>query len=177
VSRAIADKARTIRMPVHMFVTINKQIRTSQQLVQELGREPTSEEIARRMDVTVEKVRAYKKIAQQPLSLETPIGEEEESHLGDFIEDTGVISPSEAAISRDLGVKMASMLKMLTPREETIIRMRFGLDDGEARTLEEVGRTFSVTRERIRQIEAKVLRKLSHPSRSEQFRLFLEASL
>ena len=177
VSRAIADKARTIRIPVHMFATINKQIGTSQQLVRELGREPTSEEIARRMDVTVEKVRAYKKIAQQPLSLETPSDEQEESHLGDFIEDTGVISPSEAAISRDLGVKMASMLKVLTPREETIIRMRFGLDDGEARTLEEVGRTFSVTRERIRQIEAKVLRKLSHPSRSEQFRLFLEASL
>jgi RNA polymerase primary sigma factor len=177
VSRAIADKARTIRMPVHMFEAINKQIRTSRQLVQELCREPTSEEIARRLDVTVEKVCANKKIAQQPMSFETPIGEEEESHLGDFIEDTGVVSPSEAAISRNLKEKMASMLKTLTPREETIIKMRFGLDDGEERTLEEVGRTFSVTRERIRQIEAKVLRKLSHPSRSEQFRVFVEGSL
>ena len=177
VSRAIADKARTIRMPVHMFEAINKQIRASRQLVQELGREPTSEEIAQRLDVAVEKVRANKKIAQQPMSFETPIGEEEESHLGDFIEDTGVVSPSDAAISRNLKEKMASVLKTLTPREETIIKMRFGLHDGEERTLEEVGRTFSVTRERIRQIEAKVLQKLSHPSRSEQFRVFVEGSL
>jgi len=177
VSRAIADKARTIRMPVHMFEAINKQIRASRQLVQELGREPTSEEIAQRLDVTVEKVRANKRIAQQPMSFETPIGEEQESHLGDFIEDTGVVSPSDAAISRNLKEKMASMLKTLTPREETIIKMRFGLNDGEERTLEEVGRTFSVTRERIRQIEAKVLRKLSHPSRSEQFRVFVDGSL
>jgi RNA polymerase primary sigma factor len=176
VTRAIADKARTIRMPVHMFEAINKQVRTSRQLVQELGREPTAEEIAKRMDVAVEKVRANKRIAQQPVSFETPIGEEEESHLGDFIEDTGVVSPSDAAISRNLKERMASMLKTLTPREETIIKMRFGLDDGEERTLEEVGRTFSVTRERIRQIEAKVLRKLSHPSRSEQFRVFIEGS-
>ena len=176
VSRAIADKARTIRVPVHMFEAINKQTRTSRQLVQELGREPTHEEIARRMELTVEKVRANKKIAQQPISFETPIGEEEESHLGDFIEDKGVVSPSDAVISRNLKEKMASMLKTLTPREETIIKMRFGLDDGTEHTLEEVGRAFSVTRERIRQIEAKVLRKLRHPARSEQFRVFLEGS-
>jgi RNA polymerase primary sigma factor len=176
VTRAIADKARTIRVPVYMFEAINKQIRTSRQLVQELSREPTHEEIARRMEVTVEKVRANKRIAQQPISFETPIGEEEESHLGDFIEDKVVVSPSDAVISRNLKEKMASMLKTLTPREETIIKMRFGLDDGTEHTLEEVGRVFSVTRERIRQIEAKVLRKLRHPVRSEQFRVFLEGS-
>jgi RNA polymerase primary sigma factor len=177
VSRAIADKARTIRVPVHMFEAINKQIRASRQLVQELGREPTSEEIARRMEVTVEKVRRNKKIAQQPVSFETPIGEDEESHLGDFIEDKAVVSPSDAAIRLNLKEKMASMLRMLTPREETIIKMRFGLEDGSEHTLEEVGRTFAVTRERIRQIEAKVLRKLRHTSRSGQFRVFLEGSL
>jgi RNA polymerase primary sigma factor len=177
VSRAIADKARTIRVPVHMFEAINKQIRVSRQLVQELGREPTHEEIAQRMEVTVETVRANKKIAQQPMSLETPIGEEEESHLGDFIEDKAVVSPSGAAINLNLREKMALMLKTLTPREETIIRMRFGLDDGNERTLEEVGHAFSVTRERIRQIEAKVLRKLRHPSHSAQFRVFVESTI
>jgi len=177
VSRAIADKARTIRVPVHMFEAINKQIRTSRQLVQELGREPSSEEIAKRMEVAVEKVRSNKKIAQQPVSFETPIGEDEESRLGDFIEDRGVVSPSDAAVNLNLKEKMADMLKTLTPREETIIKMRFGLDDGSEHTLEEVGKTFAVTRERIRQIEAKVLRKLRHPSRSGQFRVFLEGSL
>ncbi|MGO9640460.1 MAG: RNA polymerase sigma factor RpoD [Candidatus Acidiferrales bacterium] len=177
VSRAIADKARTIRVPVHMFEAINKQIRTSRQLVQELGREPTAEEIAKRMEVAVERVRSNKKIAQQPVSLETPIGEDGDSHWGDFIEDKTAVSPSDAAISLNLKEKMASMLKTLTPREEKIIKMRFGLDDGSEHTLEEVGRTFSVTRERIRQIEAKVLRKLRHPSRSGQFRAFLEGSM
>lgn len=177
VSRAIADKARTIRVPVHMFEAINKQIRTSRQLVQELGREPTSEEIAKRLEIGVEKVRRNKKIAQQPVSFETPLGEDDDAHLGDFIEDKGVVSPSDAAISLNLKEKMASMLKTLTPREETIIKMRFGLDDGSEHTLEEVGRTFAVTRERIRQIEAKVLRKLRHPSRSGQLRVFLEGSL
>jgi len=177
VSRAIADKARTIRVPVHMFEAINKQIRTSRQLVQELGREPTAEEIAKRMEVAVERVRSNKKIAQQPVSLETPIGEDGDSHWGDFIEDKTAVSPSDAAISLNLKEKMASMLKTLTPREEKIIKMRFGLDDGSEHTLEEVGRTFSVTRERIRQIEAKVLRKLRHPSRSGQFRAFLEGAL
>ena len=177
VSRAIADKARTIRVPVHMFEAINKQIRTSRQLVQELGREPTSEEIAKRMDVAVEKVRRNRKIAQQPISFETPIGEDEDAHLGDFIEDKAVVSPSDAAINLDLKEQMASMLKTLTPREEIIIKMRFGLEDGTEHTLESVGERFDVTRERIRQIEAKVLRKLRHPSRSGQFRVFLEDSL
>jgi RNA polymerase primary sigma factor len=177
VSRAIADKARTIRVPVHMFEAINKQIRASRQLVQELGREPTSEEIAQRMEVSVEQVRKNKKIAQRPVSFEAPIGEDEESHLGDLIEDKGVVSPSDAAISLNLKEKMASMLKTLTPREETIIKMRFGLDEGGERTLEEVGKTFAVTRERIRQIEAKALRALRHPTRSGQFRVFLQGSL
>jgi RNA polymerase primary sigma factor len=177
VSRAIADKARTIRVPVHMFEAINKQIRTRRQLVQELGREPTSEEIAQRLEVTVEKVRRNKKIAQQALSFETPIGKNEESYVGDFIEDKTVVSPSDAAFGLDLKEKMASLLKALTPREETIIKMRFGIDDGRERTLEEVGRTFAVTRERIRQIEAKALGKLRHPSRSGQFRVFLEGCL
>jgi RNA polymerase primary sigma factor len=176
ITRAIADQARTIRVPVHMIESINKQVRTSQQLLQELGREPTSEEIAKRMDIPVEAVRRTKKIAQQPLSFETPIGEEDEAHLGDFIEDKNVESPSEAAINLNLKEKMASMLKTLTPREEKIIRMRFGLDDGTDHTLEEVGQTFAVTRERIRQIEAKVLRKLRHSSRSDRFRIFLEGS-
>jgi len=176
ITRAIADQARTIRVPVHMIEAINKQARTSQQLVQELGREPTSEEVARRMDIPVDAVRKTKKIAQQPLSFETPIGEADEAHLGDFIEDKNVESPSDAAINRNLKEKMASMLKTLTPREERIIRMRFGLDDGTDHTLEEVGQTFAVTRERIRQIEAKVLRKLRHSSRSGRFRIFLEGA-
>ena len=176
ITRAIADQARTIRVPVHMIESINKQVRTSQQLLQELGREPTFEEIARRMDIPVEAVRRTKKIAQQPLSFETPIGEEDEAHLGDFIEDKNVESPSDAAINLNLKEKMASLLKTLTPREEKIIRMRFGLDDGTDHTLEEVGHTFAVTRERIRQIEAKVLRKLRHSSRCDRFRVFLEGS-
>jgi RNA polymerase primary sigma factor len=162
---------------VHMIETINKLVRTSGELVQELGREPTSEEIAKRMDLPVDKVRRTKKIAQQPISLETPIGEEEDSHLGDFIEDKAVVSPSDAAISLNLKEQTASMLKTLTPREERIIKMRFGMDDGSEHTLEEVGRTFAVTRERIRQIEAKALGKLRHPSRSSKLRVFLESPL
>ncbi len=177
VTRAIADKARTIRVPVHMYGTINKQIRTSRQLVQELGREPTTEEIAQRLEVDVEKVTSTKRVAQQPVSLETPIGKDGESDLGDLIEDKAFISPSDAAIHLNLKEQMASMLKTLTAREEAIIRMRFGLDDGSECTLEEVGRTFAVTRERIRQIEASVLRKLRHPSRSGHFRLFVQSSL
>jgi RNA polymerase primary sigma factor len=176
ITRAIADQARTIRVPVHMIESINKQVRTSQQLLQELGREPTSEEIAKRMDIPVEAVRRTKKIAQQPLSFETPVGEEDEAHLGDFIEDKHIESPSDAAINLNLKEKMASMLKTLTHREEKIIRMRFGLDDGNDHTLEEVGQMFAVTRERIRQIEAKALRKLRHSSRSGRFRIFLESS-
>jgi RNA polymerase primary sigma factor len=176
ITRAIADQARTIRVPVHMIETINKQVRTSRQLVQELGREPTSEEIAKRMNVPVDTVRKTRKIAQQPMSFETPIGEEDDAHLGDFIEDKTVISPSDAAINMNLKEQMASMLKSLTPREEKIIRMRFGLEDGSEHTLEEVGQTFAVTRERIRQIEAKALRKLRQPSRSKRFRVFLEGS-
>ncbi len=174
ITRAIADQARTIRIPVHMIETINKLIRTSRQLVQELGREPTSEEIAKRMDIPVAKVRKILKIAQEPISLETPIGEEEDSHLGDFIEDKAVISPSEAVISLNLKEQTGSVLKTLTPREEKVIKMRFGLDDGSEHTLEEVGQSFAVTRERIRQIEAKALRKLRHPSRSRKLRAFLE---
>jgi RNA polymerase primary sigma factor len=177
ITRSIADQARTIRIPVHMIETINKLVRTSRQLVQELGREPTSEEIAKRMDLPVDKVRRTKKIAQQPLSLESPIGEEEDSHLGDFIEDKAAVSPSDAAISLNLKEQTASILKTLTPREERIIKMRFGMDDGSEHTLEEVGRTFAVTRERIRQIEAKALRKLRHPSRSRKLRVFLESPL
>ena len=177
ITRAVADQARTIRIPVHMIETINKLVRTSRQLVQELGREPTSEEIAKRMDLPVDKVRRAKKIAQQPISLETPIGEEEGSHLGDFIEDKAVVSPSDAAISLNLKEHTASVLKTLTPREEKIIKMRFGMDDGSEHTLEEVGRTFAVTRERIRQIEAKALRKLRQPSRSSKLRVFLESPL
>ena len=176
ITRAIADQARTIRVPVHMIEAINKQARTSQQLVQELGREPTADEIAQRMDIPVDTVRKTKKIAQQPLSFETPIGEQDEAHLGDFIEDKNIESPSDAVINLNLKETMASMLKTLTPREEKIIRMRFGLDDGTDHTLEEVGHTFAVTRERIRQIEAKVLRKLRHSSRSSRFRIFLEGS-
>ena len=174
ITRAIADQARTIRIPVHMIETINKLVRTSRQLVQELGREPTSEEIAKRMDIPVAKVRKILKIAQEPISLETPIGEEEDSHLGDFIEDKAVVSPSDAVINLNLKEQTSSVLKTLTPREEKVIKMRFGLDDGSEHTLEEVGQSFAVTRERIRQIEAKALRKLRHPSRSRKLRAFLE---
>src|SRR5713226_3536124 len=174
ITRAIADQARTIRIPVHMLETINKLIRTSRQLVQDLGREPTSEEIAKRMDIPVDKVRKTVKIAQQPISLETPIGEEEDWQLGDFIEDKAVVSHSDAVINLNLKEQTASVLKTLTPREEKIIKMRFGLDDGSEHTLEEVGQSFAVTRERIRQIEAKALRKLRHPSRSRKLRAFLE---
>ncbi len=175
ITRAIADQARTIRIPVHMIETINKLIRTSRQLVQELGREPTSEEIAKRMEIPVFKVRKVMKIAQEPISLETPIGEEEDSHLGDFIEDKAVVSPSDAVITLNLKEQTQSLLKTLTPREEKVIKMRFGLDDGSEHTLEEVGQSFAVTRERIRQIEAKALRKLRHPSRSRKLKAFLEA--
>ena len=174
ITRAIADQARTIRIPVHMIETINKLIRTSRQLVQEYGREPTSEEIAKRMEIPVVKVRKVLKIAQEPISLETPIGEEEDSHLGDFIEDRGVISPAEAVININLKEQTESVLKTLTPREEKVIKMRFGLDDGSEHTLEEVGQSFAVTRERIRQIEAKALRKLRHPSRSRKLRAFMD---
>ena len=174
ITRAIADQARTIRIPVHMIETINKLIRTSRALVQELGREPTSEEIAQRMDIPVSKVRKVLKIAQEPISLETPIGEEEDSHLGDFIEDRNVVSPSDAVINLNLKEQTESVLKSLTPREEKVIKMRFGVGDGSEHTLEEVGQNFAVTRERIRQIEAKALRKLRHPSRSRKLRAFLE---
>jgi RNA polymerase primary sigma factor len=176
VTRAIADQARTIRIPVHMIEAINKMTRTTRQLVQELGHEPTSEEIAKRMDLPVDKVRSTKKVAQQPISIETPIGEEGDSHLGDFIEDKGVVSPSDAVINLDLKEQTASMLKTLTQREERIIKMRFGLEDGNQHTLEEVGHSFAVTRERIRQIEAKALRKLRHPSRSRKLRVFLQGA-
>jgi RNA polymerase primary sigma factor len=174
ITRAIADQARTIRIPVHMIETINKLIRTSRALVQELGREPTSEEIAKRMDIPVSKVRKVLKIAQEPISLETPIGEEEDSHLGDFIEDRQVVSPSDAVINLNLKEQTDQVLKTLTPREEKVIKMRFGVGDGSEHTLEEVGQSFAVTRERIRQIEAKALRKLRHPSRSRKLKAFLE---
>ena len=174
ITRAIADQARTIRIPVHMIETINKLVRTSRALVQECGREPTSEEIASKMDIPVSKVRKILKIAQEPISLETPIGEEEDSHLGDFIEDRGVLSPSEAVINLNLKEQTATVLQTLTPREEQVVRMRFGIGEGSEHTLEEVGQRFSVTRERIRQIEAKALRKLRHPSRSRKLKVFLE---
>ena len=174
ITRAIADQARTIRIPVHMIETINKLIRTSRQLVQELGREPTSEEVARRMDIPVAKVRKVLKIAQEPISLETPIGEEEDSHLGDFIEDRQAVSPSDAVISVNLKEYTSQVLRTLTPREERVIKMRFGLEDGSEHTLEEVGQSFQVTRERIRQIEAKALRKLRHPSRSRKLKAFVD---
>ena len=177
ITRAIADQARTIRIPVHMIETINKLVRTQRQLQQELGREPTTEELSQRMELPLGKVRKVLRIAQEPISLETPVGEEEESHLGDFIVDRRVVSPSEAVINLNLKEQIASMLRTLTPREERIIKMRFGLDDGSEHTLEEVGQTFAVTRERIRQIEAKALRKLRHPSRSRRFRIFLEGSM
>ena len=176
ITRAIADQARTIRIPVHMIETNNKLIRTSRQLVQELGREPSSEEIARRMDIPVAKVRKVLKIAQEPISLETPIGEEEDSHLGDFIEDRQAVSPSEAVISVNLKEYTSQVLRTLTPREERVIKMRFGLEDGSEHTLEEVGQSFQVTRERIRQIEAKALRKLRHPSRSRKLKAFVEGA-
>ncbi|AVX20166.1 MAG: RNA polymerase sigma factor RpoD [Bacillota bacterium] len=174
ITRAIADQARTIRIPVHMVETINKLIRVSRQLLQELGREPSPEEIAEAMDVPVEKVREIMKIAQEPVSLETPIGEEEDSHLGDFIEDEDAPAPAEAASYHLLKEQLEEVLSTLTPREEKVLRLRFGLEDGRARTLEEVGQEFGVTRERIRQIEAKALRKLRHPSRSKKLKDFLE---
>ncbi len=174
ITRAIADQARTIRIPVHMIETINKLIRTSRQMVQELGREPSNEELAKRLQLPVSKVRKVLRVAQEPISLETPIGEEEESHLGDFIVDQNGISPSDAVINLNLREQTAQVLKTLTPREEKIIKMRFGLEDGSEHTLEEVGQNFAVTRERIRQIEAKALRKLRHPSRSHRLRAFLE---
>ena len=176
ITRAIADQARTIRIPVHMIETINKLIRTSRSLVQEYGREPTSEEIAKRMDIPIAKVRKVLKIAQEPISLETPIGEEEDSHLGDFIEDRGVVSPAEQVINTNLKDVTEAVLKTLTPREEKVIKMRFGVGDGSEHTLEEVGQNFAVTRERIRQIETKALRKLRHPSRSRKLKAFLEGS-
>jgi RNA polymerase primary sigma factor len=174
ITRAIADQARTIRIPVHMIETINKLIRTSRYLVQELGREPTPEEIAEKMEFPLEKVRKVLKIAKEPISLETPIGEEEDSHLGDFIEDKKVVSPGEAVIHFNLGEQTRKVLTTLTPREEKVLRMRFGIGEKSDHTLEEVGRDFHVTRERIRQIEAKALRKLRHPSRSKKLRSFLE---
>ena len=174
ITRAIADQARTIRIPVHMIETINKLIRTSRQMVQEMGRDPTNEELAKRLQLPVSKVRKVLRVAQEPISLETPVGEEEESHLGDFIVDHNGISPSDAVINLNLREQTAQVLKTLTPREEKIIKMRFGLEDGSEHTLEEVGQNFAVTRERIRQIEAKALRKLRHPSRSHRLRAFLE---
>ena len=175
ITRAIADQARTIRIPVHMIETINKLIRTSRSLVQELGREPTSEEIARKMDIPVSKVRKVLKIAQEPISLETPIGEEEDSHLGDFIEDKSILNPADAVVASNLRTITDEVLATLTPREEKVIKMRFGLGtSGSEHTLEEVGQHFAVTRERIRQIEAKALRKLRHPSRSRKLKAFLE---
>ncbi len=174
ITRAIADQARTIRIPVHMVETINKQIRVSRRLLQELGREPTPEEIAEEMGVSEEKVREIQKIAQDPVSLETPIGEEEDSHLSDFIEDEGSAAPTEAVSFTMLKEQLLGVLDTLTPREEKVLRLRYGLDDGRPRTLEEVGKEFNVTRERIRQIEAKALRKLRHPSRSKRLKDFLD---
>lgn len=174
ITRAIADQARTIRIPVHMVETINKLIRVSRQLLQELGREPTPEEIAIEMELSTEKVREIMKIAQEPVSLETPIGEEDDSHLGDFIEDQEALAPADAAAYELLKEQLEDVLDTLTEREENVLRLRFGLDDGRTRTLEEVGKVFGVTRERIRQIEAKALRKLRHPSRSKRLKDFLE---
>ena len=174
ITRAIADQARTIRIPVHMVETINKLIRVSRQLLQQLGRQPSPEEIAKEMDISVERVREIMKIAQEPVSLETPIGEEEDSHLGDFIEDQDAPAPADAASFMLLKEQLEEVLDTLTPREEKVLRLRFGLDDGRARTLEEVGQNFGVTRERIRQIEAKALRKLRHPSRSRKLKDFLD---
>ena len=174
ITRAIADQARTIRIPVHMVETINKLVRVQRQLVQELGRDPSPEEIAKEMDLEVERVREIMKIAQEPVSLETPIGEEEDSHLGDFIPDDDALAPADAATFTMLREQLIEVLHTLTPREQKVLRLRFGLDDGRARTLEEVGKEFDVTRERIRQIEAKALRKLRHPSRSKKLKDFLE---
>ncbi len=174
ITRAIADQARTIRIPVHMVETINKVMRVSRQLLQELGHDPSSEEIATEMNMSVDKVREIMKIAQEPVSLETPIGEEEDSHLGDFIPDEDAPAPAEAASYTLLREQLVSVLSTLTPREERVLKLRFGLEDGRARTLEEVGREFNVTRERIRQIEAKALRKLRHPSRSKRLKDFME---
>lgn len=174
ITRAIADQARTIRIPVHMVETINKLVRVSRQLVQELGREPTPEELARELNMSVDKVREISKISQEPVSLETPIGEEEDSHLGDFIPDDDAPAPSEAASFVLLKEQLVDVLKTLTPREEKVLKLRFGLDDGRQRTLEEVGKEFNVTRERIRQIEAKALRKLRHPSRSKKLKDYLD---
>jgi RNA polymerase primary sigma factor len=174
VSRAIADQARTIRLPVHMIEIVNKLVRTQRQMVQTLGREPTSTEIARQMDIPESKVRRVRKIMRVPISLETPIGQEGDSHLSDLIEDHAGISPAEAVVSVNVQERTAQVLRTLSPREEKIIRMRFGMEDGSEHTLEEVGRAFSVTRERIRQIEAKALRKLRHPSRSEKLRSFFD---
>lgn len=174
ITRAIADQARTIRIPVHMVETINKLVRVSRQLVQELGREPTPDELAKELNMSVEKVREISKISQEPVSLETPIGEEEDSHLGDFIPDDDAPAPSEAASFVLLKEQLGNVLKTLTPREAKVLRLRFGLDDGRQRTLEEVGKEFDVTRERIRQIEAKALRKLRHPSRSKKLKDFLD---
>jgi len=174
ITRAIADQARTIRIPVHMVETINKLIRVSRQLLQQLGREPSPEEVAEAMEISVERVREIMKIAQEPVSLETPIGEEEDSHLGDFIEDQDAPAPAEAASFMLLKEQLEEVLDTLTEREERVLRLRFGLDDGRARTLEEVGQNFGVTRERIRQIEAKALRKLRHPSRSRKLKDFLD---
>ncbi len=174
ITRSIADQARTIRIPVHMVETINKQIRVTRQLLQELGRDPTPEEIAAEMEISVDKVREISKIAQEPVSLETPIGEEEDSHLGDFIPDTDVLTPADAAAFSMLKEQLMEVLETLTDREQEVLRLRFGLDDGRQRTLEEVGQQFNVTRERIRQIEAKALRKLRHPNRSKKLRDYLE---
>jgi RNA polymerase primary sigma factor len=173
ISRSIADQGRTIRLPVHMFEIVNKLFRTSRQLVQELGHEPGPDEIAKRMDLPVAKVRKVLAFRQVPISLETPIGEEGDSHLGDFIEDRAAISPAKAVMNVNLNEKTATVLRTLTPREEKVIKMRFGLEDGSEHTLEEVGQCFAVTRERIRQIEAKALRKLRHPSRSSKLKSFL----
>lgn len=174
ITRAIADQARTIRIPVHMVETINKLVRVNRQLLQDLGRDPTPEEIAGEMEIPVERVREIQKIAQEPVSLETPIGEEEDSHLGDFIEDEDALAPAEAASFILLKEQLEEVLETLTPREKEVLRLRFGLDDGKARTLEEVGQKFKVTRERIRQIEAKALRKLRHPTRSKKLKDYLE---
>ena len=175
ITRAIADQARTIRIPVHMIETINKLIRTSRQLVQEMGREPTPAELAAKMDISLDKVRKVLKIAIEPISLETPIGEEEDNHIGDFLEDKSTHSPSESVISNSLGDQTQKALATLTPREEKVLRMRFGIGEGSDHTLEEVGQNFDVTRERIRQIEAKALRKLRHPSRSKKLKAFIES--
>ena len=174
ITRAIADQARTIRIPVHMVETINKVLRVSRQLLQELGREATTEEIAAKMNMSVEKVRDIMKLAQEPVSLETPIGEEEDSHLGDFIPDDDAPAPAEAASYTLLREQLCEVLHTLTPREEHVLKLRFGLEDGRTRTLEEVGKVFNITRERIRQIEAKALRKLRHPSRSKRLRDYLD---